>query len=107
MTHEPSYDFRAALHTILSRIAEAETTESTSEELWSIRRDALRYGRQLDLLQAELERLLAQTDRAAGQVAPRAMPPKRLACHHADSADAARLIEGDLPPWMIDCSEPH
>lgn len=107
MTHEPSYDFRAALHTILARIAAAETTGSGSEELWSIRRDALRYRRQLDLLQAELERLLAQTERTAGHVAPQAMPPKRLACHHADSADAARLIEGDLPPWMIDCSEPH
>ncbi|HEY0602130.1 MAG TPA: hypothetical protein VGD58_04420 [Herpetosiphonaceae bacterium] len=107
MTHQPSYDFRAALHTILSRIAEAETTGSTSEELASIRQDALRYGRQLDVLQAELERMLAQTAPAAGNVVPRAMPSKRLACHHADSADAARLIEGDLPPWMIDCSEPH
>ncbi|HEY0737941.1 MAG TPA: hypothetical protein VGD69_23690 [Herpetosiphonaceae bacterium] len=108
MTHQPSYDFRAALHTILTRIAEAETMGSDSEELGSIRRDALRYGRQLDVLQAELERMLTQTDRtAAGHVVSRAMPSKRLACHHADSADAARLIEGDLPPWMIDCSEPH
>jgi hypothetical protein len=107
MTQQPSYDFRAALHTILSRLAEAEKTGSSSEELSSIRRDALRYGRQLDVLQAELERMLARTAPSPEHTAPQIVPPKRLACHHADSADAARLIEGDLPPWMIDCSEPH
>ena len=107
MTTEPSYDFHAALRTILARVDEAETSGHISQELESVRRDALRYGRQLAVLQAELERMLAQLDQPAGQRATQFAPSKRLACHHADSADADRLIEGDLPPWMIDCSEPH
>jgi hypothetical protein len=107
MTAEPSYDFHATLRAILSRVAAAEAAGHVSQELQTARRDALRYQRQLAVLQAELERMLALLDQPAGQSATRFAPAKRLACHHADSADAARLIEGDLPPWMIDCSEPH
>ncbi|MBV9788473.1 MAG: hypothetical protein JOZ51_09895 [Chloroflexi bacterium] len=107
MTTESSYDFHAALRAILAQVAEAEAAGRDSQELQSARRDALRYQRQLAVLQAELERMLAQLDQPTSHSATRFAPSKRLACHHADSADAARLIDGDLPPWMIDCSEPH
>lgn len=107
MAVEQDYDFYAAIRTIIARAATAETSGDLPHTLHAARLEALRYQRQIEMLQAELERLLALT--AQPPNVPRHTPTiaKRLACHHADRSDAARIVEGDLPPWMIDCSEPH
>ncbi|HEX6288328.1 MAG TPA: hypothetical protein VFZ66_04015 [Herpetosiphonaceae bacterium] len=104
---EQHYDFYGAIRTLLSRTS-AEGTGDVPDRLRAAHHEALRYRRQLDALRAELERLLAETSAPTappGRGGP--APSKRLACHHADRADATRLVEGDLPPWMVDCSEPH
>ena len=107
MPDQQSYDFYAAIRAIIARAAAAETSGNLPHAFQVARSEAQRYQRQIEALQGELERLLALT--AQPPNTPRDMPtlPKRLACHHADRIDAARLVEGDLPPWMIDCSEPH
>jgi hypothetical protein len=107
MPDQQRYDFYAAIRTIIDRAAAAETSGSLPHALQVARSEAQRYQRQIEMLQAELERLLALTAQPPTAPSDPRTRPKRLACHHADRVDATRIVEGDLPPWMIDCSEPH
>jgi hypothetical protein len=107
MSDEPCYDFYAAIRTIIVRAAAAETNGNLSQAFQVAGWEARRYQLQIEMLQAELERLLALTAQPANTPSYTPALPKRLACHHADRMDAARVVDGDLPPWMIDCSEPH